>query len=59
MSQSHPGTGRVAYIRPYFRWYDMWMGLYWDRTDKCLYIGYLPMLGIKIAFYYIWRNRER
>lgn len=34
----------------YFRWYDLWVGLYFDRKNQALYIGYLPMLGIKVEF---------
>ncbi len=34
----------------FFRWYDLWVGAYWDRTLKALYVCPLPTLGIKIQF---------
>lgn len=27
-----------------FAWYDMWMGAYWDREARILYVCPLPML---------------
>lgn len=27
-----------------FAWYDLWVGAYWDRKDKILYVCPLPML---------------
>jgi hypothetical protein len=36
-------------ISPYFAWYDLWIGAYWDRAKSILYIG-IPMVGIKIDF---------
>jgi hypothetical protein len=38
-------------ISPYFRWYDLWMGAYIDQKNYTLYIGYLPMLGLKVKVY--------
>ena len=37
-------------VRPYFKWFDFWIGWYWDRENRALYIGYFPMLGIKLQF---------
>lgn len=35
-------------ITPYFRWYDIWVGLFIDTKKRTLYLGYFPMLGIKV-----------
>jgi hypothetical protein len=37
-------------IKPFFRWYDLWVGFYWDKTNRDLYFCPLPTLGIKISF---------
>lgn len=34
----------------FFRWYDLWIGAYWDRKNKVLYICPIPMFGVRIAF---------
>lgn len=33
-----------------FRWYDLWIGAYWNRESRVLYILPLPMLGVKVSF---------
>ena len=37
-------------IKLFVAWYDLWIGIYWDRKCKILYILPIPMLGIRIAF---------
>lgn len=34
------------YARPFFRWYDLWIGAYWDRPQRILYVCPLPMVGV-------------
>jgi len=36
-------------IRPYFKWFDFWVGFFYDVRKKILYAG-LPMVGIKFEF---------
>lgn len=35
-------------ITPFFRWYDLWVGIYIDREKRVIYMCFLPTLGIKI-----------
>jgi hypothetical protein len=42
-------------VRPFFRWFDIWIGAYWDRENWTLYICPVPMFGLKIK---IPRRRE-
>jgi hypothetical protein len=37
-------------IKLIFAWYDLWIGAYWDRKAKVLYVLPLPCLGFKITF---------
>jgi hypothetical protein len=33
----------------FFRWYDFWIGGYYDTVNRFLYICPVPMFGIRIA----------
>ncbi|WP_425962641.1 hypothetical protein [Rhizobium nepotum] len=35
-------------IKPIFAWYDLWVGAFYDRTKRRLYIFPLPMFGFYI-----------
>jgi hypothetical protein len=37
-------------VRFVFAWYDVWVGAYWDRRRKRLFLFPVPMLGICIDF---------
>lgn len=37
-------------MQPFFRWYDLWIGMYYDRKGRSLYLCPLPMLGIKVTW---------
>ena len=40
---------RVIQIRFKFVWYDLWIGAYWDRQSRWLYVCPLPMCVFIIA----------
>lgn len=33
-----------------FKWFDFWVGLFWDTKKKWLYILPLPMVGVILKF---------
>lgn len=37
-------------IRPIFAWYDLWVGAFWDRKQRKLYILPLPCIGVVVEF---------
>lgn len=37
-------------IRPIFAWYDVWVGVYWDRQKRRLYVLPFPCLGFVLEF---------
>lgn len=38
-------------IKPFFRWYDLWIGAYIDVENKAIYICPIPTLGVKIELH--------
>jgi len=40
-----------------FAWYDLWIGLYWDKKNKWLYILPLPMIGIILKFRWVVKHK--
>lgn len=38
-------------IRPIFAWYDIWVGVFWDRAKRRLYVFPVPMIGIVVEFW--------
>lgn len=41
-------------IKPFFRWYDLWIGLYIDLPNRSLYFCPFPTIGLKIS----WSQHE-
>lgn len=39
---------RKLKIKPFFRWFDLWIGVYIDTKNDAVYIIPFPMFGIKI-----------
>lgn len=44
-------------IRPFFKWFDLWIGLYIDTKNKSAYLCFLT-LGIKVSWW-VETNNER
>lgn len=36
-------------IRVFFAWYDLWVGAFYDRKARALYICPLPMVVFRLA----------
>lgn len=45
---------KEKWIQFIFAWYDFWIGLYWDRKKKYLYIFPVPMFGVVIKLNLSW-----
>ena len=37
-------------VRPVFAWYDLWIGAYWDRSRRRLYVLPIPCVGFVFDF---------
>lgn len=35
-------------VKPLFAWFDFWVGVYYDRANRRIYILPVPMLGVVI-----------
>lgn len=36
-------------IKPIFRWFDLWIGVFIDTKNRIVYIFPLPMFGLRIT----------
>lgn len=36
-------------VSVFFRWYDLWIGAYYDRNAHALYVCPLPMIGVRVV----------
>ena len=41
--------GEVMDVRLFFAWYDAWVGLYFDRKARALYVCPLPFVVLRFA----------
>ncbi len=37
-------------VRIFFAWYDLWVGAYYNRIAKALYICPVPMICIRLSW---------
>lgn len=37
-------------LTAFFRWYDLWIGSYWDKAGRALYVCPVQMFGVKVQF---------
>jgi hypothetical protein len=37
-------------VKPVIAWYDLWVGIYWDRQKRRLYILPMPCVGVMVQF---------
>jgi len=44
------GPRRTHKIEVHFKWVDMWVGAFWDRDLRTLWVCPFPMLAIRILF---------
>lgn len=35
-------------VRPIFAWYDFWIGVFYDRPKRRIYIFPVPMFGFRV-----------
>ena len=48
---SHIEDRNKLRAKPFFRWYDLWIGAYIDRDNQAVYICPIPMFGIKFSWH--------
>lgn len=37
-------------VKPIFAWYDLWIGVFWDRKAHKLYVFPMPCVGLVLEF---------
>lgn len=37
-------------VRAVFAWYDFWIGAFWDRSKRRLYLFPIPCFGLVLDF---------
>ena len=37
-------------LRLFFAWYDLWVGAFWDRKARKLYVALIPTIVLEVRF---------
>lgn len=45
--KSRPGVYAMK-IKPLFKWYDLWIGVFIDTKKRCIYVFPFPTIGVVI-----------
>lgn len=40
--------GETMSVMPFFRWFDLWIGVYVDVANRAVYVCPVPMFGLKV-----------
>lgn len=46
------------WIRFFFAWYDLWIGAYWDRERKIIYLLPVPCFGVALKRFPVFDLRS-
>lgn len=46
-------------IRPFFAWYDLWIGAFWSKSSRTLYLMPIPMFGLRVQLGVKRRHRYK
>jgi hypothetical protein len=46
----------VIVVRPVLAWYDLWIGAYWNRSHRSLYLLPVPCVGLVLHFG--WKKKK-
>lgn len=41
---------KLPRVRMFLAWFDLWVGLYWDRKARTLYLCPLPCVAVALEF---------
>jgi hypothetical protein len=41
---------RLPSVKVFFAWYDIWVGVFWDKKKRSLYICFVPMVVVCLTW---------
>ena len=48
----------IMKVQLIFRWYDLWIGFFWDSKKHWLYFFPIPMVGVILKFTVKWKPNK-